>query len=95
MFDHHPLSTQSLICGGTPVEELQRHRDKIYQHWHQNQRDYTTRYGNSPANYSASLADDYNGDGDEFTHLTWLLQLIDAELERRRQETQDSTDMER
>ena len=66
-------------------EDLERRRHEVYQQWQQNQRDYTTRYGDSPANYGSSISDDYNGDGQEFTRLHSLLQEIDAELDRRRQ----------
>ena len=65
------------------IEELQSYRDRIRQQWKGNQHDYEMRYGNAPANYASSISDDYNGDGEEFTRLTLLLQQIDVELQRR------------
>ena len=70
------------------IEELLQDRDEIRRQWEQNQRDYMARYGNSPANYAASINDDY-GDGEEFTRLTLLLHNISAEL-RQRQSTIDT-----
>lgn len=65
------------------TKELKEYRTTIQQQLKENQKRYDTRYSESNSDYAASINDDYNGEGEEFTQLTLLLGQIDCEINRR------------
>jgi hypothetical protein len=78
-----PANHENSTAHGLDVQSLlQRLRDEICYQLERNQRYYDVRYGESQANYAASITDDYNGEGEEVARLTLLLHRIDSELER-------------
>ena len=61
-------------------DQLKQYRDDLSHELEANQHAYDKRYGDAPANYAASINDDYNGSSEELARLNFLLWQIDLEL---------------
>lgn len=70
--------------GEMSLSELEAYRTKVLDGLKDNEQAYEERYQAFPGDYAASINDDYNGDGDEYTQLNALLARIDKEIRSRR-----------
>ena len=63
------------------IVELEKYREKIQHRIDGNEKRYDKRYTDNDSLYGASINDDYNGDGDEYTELVLLLSKINLEVQ--------------
>jgi hypothetical protein len=62
------------------IDELIEYRSDIIQQIEENKKRYETRYNIFPADYAASINDEYNGDADDYSRLYSILSDINKEI---------------
>ena len=66
------------------IDELEDYLLMIQGQREKNQERFDKRYSDRKSDYAASINDDYNGEGEEFSELTSLLAKIEREIRKRK-----------